>query len=161
MLAGFLLAVEGQYDIGDTIQVNAPGVVVGVVEELTLRTTRVRAPDGSVWFLCNGDIRAAANTTRTGWALATVDVTVPAATDLSLFLRALEETGAAVYADERYAPACTSAPVPMGVVATSVDSVTARLTARTTPEARQRLEHGLREEAMRRLQAAGVFSAAS
>ncbi|MHB8440120.1 MAG: mechanosensitive ion channel family protein [Acidimicrobiales bacterium] len=160
VLAGFLLGVEGQYDIGDTIQVNTPAPVVGVVEDLSLRVTRVRAADGAVWFLCNGDIRAAANTTR-GWALASVDVSVPPATDVAMLLRVLQEAGESFYGDDQYHHSCSSAPVVMGMVSSTPESITARVTVRTTPSSRPRLEHGLREEALKRLQEAGVFAPSS
>ena len=73
LLAGVLLTVEGQFDIGDTIMV---GDTSGKVEDLTLRVTRLRSDDGTVWFVPNGEIRKLANSSR-GWAQATVDVPVP------------------------------------------------------------------------------------
>ncbi|MHB8329330.1 MAG: mechanosensitive ion channel family protein, partial [Acidimicrobiales bacterium] len=101
VLSGFLLTVEGQYDIGDTIVVND---TTGVVEDLTLRVTRLRADNGAVWFVPNGEIRKVANTTR-GWARATADVVVPAACDVDLVLAAVDGAARAVAADERYAVA--------------------------------------------------------
>ena len=59
--SGFLLTLEDQYGIGDSITI---GAVSGVVEDLTLRVTRLRAIDGTVYFVANGDIRQLANTSR-------------------------------------------------------------------------------------------------
>ena len=73
LLAGVLLTVEGQFDIGDTIMV---GDTSGTVEDLTLRVTRLRSDDGTVWYVPNGEIRKLANSSR-GWAQATVDVPGP------------------------------------------------------------------------------------
>src|SRR5579875_2647686 len=80
-LSGFLLTVEDQYVIGDTIAVNG---ITGTVEDLSLRVTRVRAVDGSLIYVPNGDIRQLTNRSR-GWAKAVVDVEVPvgSAADLS------------------------------------------------------------------------------
>jgi small conductance mechanosensitive channel len=147
LLAGFHLTVEGQYDIGDTIEV---ADTRGVVEDLTLRVTRLRAPDGAVWFVPNGDIRRLGNTAR-GWGRATVDVPVPPATGVDRLLGALGEAAEAVHGDPRYAEACLEAPVLWGVVGMDVDSITARVTVRTRAEDRDRVERAVRQEAVRRL----------
>lgn len=42
-----------------------------VVEDLSLRVTRLRATDGSVWYVPNGEIRQLSNASR-GWAKAVV-----------------------------------------------------------------------------------------
>jgi len=154
LLAGFLMTVEGQFDIGDTITVNDTS---GVVEDLTLRVTRLRAPDGAVWFLANGEIRKLANITR-GWGRATVDVPVPAAADVDEVLSAVHGAADTVAADERYAPSCLEAPVVWGVTDSAVDSLTVRVTVRTTAADRDRVERALREQVARRLRQAGVFA---
>jgi small conductance mechanosensitive channel len=147
LLAGFLLTVEGQFDIGDTIDVSD---TTGVVEDLTLRVTRLRAPDGAVWFVPNGEIRRLGNTAR-GWGRATVDVPVPPTTDVDRLLDALDGAAHAVHDDARFADACLDAPVLWGVVATAVDSITGRVTMRTRAEDRDRVERAVRQEAVRRL----------
>ena len=84
LLAGVLLTVEGEFDIGDTIAV---GDTSGTVEDLTLRVTRLRSDDGTVWYVPNGEIRKLANSSR-GWAQATVDVPVPIAAGVDTVLDA-------------------------------------------------------------------------
>ncbi len=71
--SGFLLTLEDQYGIGDSITI---GTVSGVVEDLTLRVTSVRAVDGTVYTIANGEIRQLANASR-GRAQAVVDLTLP------------------------------------------------------------------------------------
>ncbi len=71
-LSGILLAMEDQFGIGDTIAV---GATTGVVEDVSLRVTRMRAADGSVCYVPNGEIRQLTNSSR-GWAKAMVDVPV-------------------------------------------------------------------------------------
>ena len=63
LLSGFLLIVEDQFDIGDTLVV---GDVTGAVEDLTLRVTRLRSDDGTVWVVANGEIRQLGNKSRAG-----------------------------------------------------------------------------------------------
>lgn len=60
-LSGFLLTVEDQFGIGDSISVNT---VTGTVEDVSLRVTKVRIQDGSVAYVPNGDIRTLTNACR-------------------------------------------------------------------------------------------------
>ena len=62
VFSGFFILLEDQYGVGDDIQVTSD--VGGVVEDITLRVTRMRATDGTVWFIPNGDIRALGNRSR-------------------------------------------------------------------------------------------------
>lgn len=57
-LAGIFITIEDQYGIGDVIETSE---VVGVVESVGLRITRVRATDGAVWYLRNGEILRVGN----------------------------------------------------------------------------------------------------
>lgn len=57
-LAGFFMVVEDQFGVGDVIDV---GEVTGTVEKLTLRSTRLRAADGTVWHVPNGVILRVGN----------------------------------------------------------------------------------------------------
>ena len=47
-LSGFFILVEDQYAVGDVITIAEQ---TGTVEEIDLRTTRIRAMDGNVWFV--------------------------------------------------------------------------------------------------------------
>ena len=58
-LSGLFILLEDQYGIGDTIDLRAE--VVGVVEEVNLRVTRIKGADGTVWFVPNGEIRRVGN----------------------------------------------------------------------------------------------------
>ncbi|QDY90884.1 mechanosensitive ion channel [Arthrobacter sp. UKPF54-2] len=57
-LAGIFITIEDQYGIGDVIETSE---VVGTVESMGLRITRVRAEDGTVWYLRNGEILRVGN----------------------------------------------------------------------------------------------------
>ncbi|MGO4382919.1 mechanosensitive ion channel family protein, partial [Specibacter sp. RAF43] len=52
-LAGIFITIEDQYGIGDVIETSE---VVGRVESVGLRITRVLAEDGTIWYLRNGEI---------------------------------------------------------------------------------------------------------
>jgi small conductance mechanosensitive channel len=57
-LSGIFITIEDQYGIGDVIETSE---VVGTVEAMGLRITRVRADDGTVWYLRNGEILRVGN----------------------------------------------------------------------------------------------------
>ena len=153
LLAGFLLIIEDQFDIGDTLVV---GTTSGTVEDLSLRVTRLRGVDGTIWFVPNGEIRTLANVSR-GWAEAMVDIPVPAANDVDDVLRAVGDSAHAVAGDDRYASSCLSAPRVWGVVAADADTFTCRVSVRTPTADRERIGRALREEVARRLHALDVF----
>lgn len=60
-LAGIFITIEDQYGIGDVIETSE---VVGTVEYLGLRITRVVAEDGTLWFLRNGEILRLGNRSK-------------------------------------------------------------------------------------------------
>lgn len=153
LLAGFLLIIEDQFDIGDTLSV---GATSGTVEDLSLRVTRLRGVDGTIWFVPNGEIRTLANFSR-GWAEAMVDIPVPAAADVDEVLAAVSQAADAVVADSRFAASCLAPPRVWGVVAMAADTMTTRVSIRTPTAERERIGRALREEAARRLHGLQVY----
>jgi small conductance mechanosensitive channel len=61
IIAGFSIIFEGQYAVGDFIHITPPQGVSGVVEELGLRMTRIRALSGEVHYVPNGMIQGVTN----------------------------------------------------------------------------------------------------
>jgi small conductance mechanosensitive channel len=59
VLAGWFILAEDRYGVGDTIDAGAPAV--GVVERVTLRSTRLRAEDSTIWHVANGEILKVGN----------------------------------------------------------------------------------------------------
>jgi moderate conductance mechanosensitive channel len=78
-LSGIFILVEDQYGVGDTVDL---GEATGVVEVVSLRTTRVRSVDGTVWHVPNGAIARVGNKSQ-HWSRALLDVQVAYGTDIS------------------------------------------------------------------------------
>jgi small-conductance mechanosensitive channel len=156
-MSGFLLTVEDQYGIGDSVTI---GAVSGVVEDLTLRVTRLRAADGTVYFVANGDIRLLANTSR-GWAHAVVDLTVPgtAAADLPRARAAVEQAAHGVATSEAFVAHCTEPPTLVTLVDSTESTLTLRVTLHSVPSQRDALTRALREEALVALNGAELWPA--
>ncbi|MDC1142548.1 mechanosensitive ion channel family protein [Planctomycetota bacterium] len=70
--SGFFILLEGQFSIGDVVEV---GGKIGTVENLNLRTTELRSLNGDVHVIPNGEISATTNMTKE-WSRAVVDVGV-------------------------------------------------------------------------------------
>ncbi len=61
IIAGFSIIFEGQYSVGDFVKITPPQGVEGVVEEVGLRITKIRALSGEVHFVPNGMIQGVTN----------------------------------------------------------------------------------------------------
>jgi len=156
-LSGFLLAIEDQFAIGDTIAVNT---VSGTVEDLTLRVTRLRAADGQIWYVPNGEIRVMANTSR-GSARATVVLTVAPAQkdDLERARQVVTDAAGSVAARPEFAPHCPEPPQLIAVADADAASFRMQLTLKTRPPDRDHIEAELRRAAVQALADAGLWPA--
>lgn len=61
IIAGFSIIFEGQYSVGDFIEVHPPQGVGGIVEDLGLRMTKIRALSGEIHYIPNGMIQGVTN----------------------------------------------------------------------------------------------------
>ncbi len=58
VVAGFFILFEGQYAVGDLVQVDST-ILMGVVERASLRVTTLRALNGDVIYVPNSQVKAA------------------------------------------------------------------------------------------------------
>ena len=61
VIAGLSIVFEGQYSVGDFIEVSPPQGMTGIVEEVGLRMTKIRALSGEVSYIPNGAIQGVTN----------------------------------------------------------------------------------------------------
>jgi small-conductance mechanosensitive channel len=155
--SGFFILMEDQYAVGDIITIADQS---GTVEEINLRMTRIRATDGTVWYVPNGEIRKVGNSTKE-WGRAIVDVIIPRKSDLATALAAIGEEVAAVAADAAWADSVLEEPEMLGVNSMGVDNVTVRVSTKTTPAQRLPLAREMRSRISLRLQQAGVVAESS
>ena len=155
ILAGFFIIAERQYGYGDLVRIANLGSTTGVtgtVEDVTLRTTRMRTVDGEVVFIPNGQINQVTNLSR-DWARAIVDVPLPATVDIDRVNELLQRVGRQIYAETTLRPLILDPPTVMGVENIDVDHLSIRMVSRTLPgkqfvvgrELRARIATALRE----------------
>jgi small conductance mechanosensitive channel len=107
-LMGVFIIVEGQYFQGDNIELGDKPWK-GTVEAVGLRRTVVRAVDGTVYSISNGELRSVANRTRI-YAAGEVRVRGIRQGDLARVAAIMEQVGKDVAADPEYADAIIEAP---------------------------------------------------
>ena len=78
-LSGMFILAEDQFGVGDVVDLD--GEVSGAVEAVSLRTTRLRSSDGTVWHVPNGAIVRVGNKSQ-HWARALLDVELAGDTDV-------------------------------------------------------------------------------
>lgn len=74
MLNGIFILVEDQYNVGEVIKIAG---LQGTVEDLTLRLTRLRDSDGTLYIIPNSQITSVSNLSR-NYSLANLNVSVDA-----------------------------------------------------------------------------------
>jgi small conductance mechanosensitive channel len=75
-LGGIVLLFEDQFALGDKVEIGDRNVI-GVVEQVSLRTTHIRGDMGELWIVPNGDVRTIRNFTRGSFSPADIRLTVP------------------------------------------------------------------------------------
>jgi len=95
---GFLILIDDQYDIGDSIRVAG---VKGVVESMTLRTTILRDDDGTLHTVPNSQISIVSNATR-DWSQLTMRVVVAYSENSDRIVKLLREVGEGLRHDPQF-----------------------------------------------------------
>jgi small conductance mechanosensitive channel len=156
-LAGMFIIVEDQYGVGDAIDAGemAGTAVVGVVEAVSLRTTRIRDWDGTVWHVPNGQILRVGNKSQQ-WGRAVLDVMVGPTADLDQAQRIVKETADALWSEEEWRRRVLAEPELIGVNAIAPEGATIQVVAQTLPDARLGVLRELRTRVKAALDDAGV-----
>jgi small-conductance mechanosensitive channel len=161
LLSGFFIIAEKQYGFGDLVELTIVGSSTdasGTVENVTLRVTKLRSPDGEVFTVPNGQIVKSVNLSK-DWARAVVDIPVPTSADLSEVNEVLRQECEHAREDAVLGELLLDAPTVMGVESIQVDTVTLRLVARTLPGKQFQAGRELRVLVVRALARAGIVSA--
>jgi small conductance mechanosensitive channel len=160
VLAGFFLITERQYGFGDVVRIAVTGSsepAEGTVEDVTLRITKLRSPDGEMISVPNGQIVKVTNLSK-DWARAVVDVPVAATADVSQVTDILKQVGNAAYHDKKLNPLLLDEPTVMGVESLQVDQMNIRMVARTLPGKQFQVSRDLRIRVAAALRREGLLA---
>jgi small conductance mechanosensitive channel len=152
VISGVFILLEDQYGVGDVVTLEG---ATGTVEDVTVRVTRVRSTDGTVWFVPNGEIRKVGNSSME-WSRAVVDVLVPYEADLDAVRQALTEEAHAMATDADWQGKLLEPPEVWGVQALDPSTVTLRMVVKTAPAEQYGVARELRGRVTSRLRRDGV-----
>lgn len=145
LISGAFMLMEDQYGVGDIIDV---GEATGTVEEVGLRCVRLRALDGTVWYVPNGQIVRVGNMTRT-WSRVLVEQRFAYDTDLDAARQAMLDAVAEARKDEDVDAAILGEPEVPGIEAIAYNSVTVRVLIKVNPATQWTVQREIRRHLRR------------
>lgn len=151
-LSGIFLIIEDQYGVGDVVDV---GEASGTVEQITLRITRLRDENGTVWHVPNGQILRVANKSQQ-WARAVLEIPIAPQADLQQAAEVIAAAARAVWSMPEAQADVLEAPEVLGVEYLGPDAVTIRVQGKTRPSAQWRVNRLLRIRIAEALAEAGI-----
>lgn len=128
-LAGVFIIVEDQYGVGDIVDA---GEAIGTVEEVTLRTTRLRDLSGVLWTIPNGEIRRVGNMSQL-WSRSVLDIEVAYDTDIEMATRVIKEVLDDVWRQRPGDATIIEEPQVLGIESFGADAITIRAVVKTEP----------------------------
>jgi len=95
MLNGLFILIEDQYNVGDVVKLAS---LTGSVEDLTLRVTKLRDGDGTLYIIPNSQITTVSNLSR-DFSVATLSLSVDTREDPDRVVAVLKKLASDVRAD--------------------------------------------------------------
>ncbi len=148
VLAGVFILFEDQYGIGDVITIKSQS---GVVENIGLRTTRIRSADGNVHIIPNGSIDFVTNMSK-DFNRAVVDLLVTHQADIPTVIDIINDEINIIYPQIK---GLFSKPSVLGVQNQMESSITIRISADCEVGTNWQAERELRKRLITRLKKEG------
>ncbi|WP_442788845.1 mechanosensitive ion channel family protein [Halobacillus sp. HZG1] len=149
IISGFFIIFEDQFSVGDYIQTSG---VEGFVEEVGLRTTKVKAWTGEVHILPNGNVTQVTNFSIHN-SIAVVDVSIAYEEDIEAAEKVIQELLKEM--PERY-ESILNVPELLGVQTLGASDVVMRIICEVNPMEHWAMARVLRKEVKNRLDAEGI-----
>lgn len=138
IITGFFILFEDYFSVGDYIQTHEYD---GIVEEIGIRSTRLRAFSGELYIIPNGHIDTVTNRSR-GDMRAWVDVRINYKEDIDKALDALNSVARRMSDNEKI----SYGPTVLGVTELAKDDVVISIQAMAKPMEQWEVERKLRKE---------------
>lgn len=149
IISGFFIIFEDQFSVGDYIQTSG---VEGFVEEVGLRTTKVKAWTGEVHILPNGNVTQVTNFSMHN-SIAVVDVSIAYEEDIEAAEKVISELLKELPA--RY-ESMLNVPELLGVQTLGASDVVMRIICEVNPMEHWAMARVIRKEVKNRLDAEGI-----
>ncbi len=152
VITGAFLLFEDAMAVGDVVQV---GGLSGVVEQLTIRSIKLRSQDGSVHFIPFSAVTTVTNMTR-DFGFAVVDVNVAYGEDTDRVCEVLREIASDIRADARLGPRIRDDIEILGVERLAESGVLIRTRIKTDPSGRWDVGREFNRRIKQRFDALGI-----
>ena len=101
-LAGLFIIAENQYRVGDIVTLRASGAdYSGIVEDITVRITRLRDLDGNLHIIQNGSASVVSNLSF-GYANVNIDIGVAYEADIDKVEKVMNQVGKTMKEDQEW-----------------------------------------------------------
>jgi len=150
IITGFFIIFEDLYAVGEYVKI---GDKFGMVEEIGLKTTKIRSWTGELYMIPNGSVDQVTNYNR-GSMRSVVEIGIAYEEDINNAIKVIEKACAKVA--EEMQDVIDELPNVMGVTALADSSVTIRVTATTKGLNHWALERKLRQRIKEEFDRAGV-----
>lgn len=149
VITGFFIIFEDQFSVGDYVRI---GQAEGTVEEIGLRTTKVKGFTGELFIFPNGNVTDVVNFSIHN-SIAVVDVNISYESDIARVERLIQEF--LVDLPERYEQ-IIKPPELLGVQNITTTEIIMRITAETLPMQHFAVSRGIRRDLKEYLDQEGV-----
>lgn len=148
IITGFFILFEDYFSVGDYIETHG---LDGVVEEIGIRSTRLRAFSGDLYIIPNGNIEMVTNRSR-GDMRAWIDVRIDYKEDIDSALKALNTVADTMSDDENI----NCGPTVLGVTNLAKEDVVLSIQAMAKPMEQWNVERKLRKEIKEEFERQGI-----
>lgn len=150
-VSGIFMMVEDQYGVGDVVDL---GEAIGVVETVGMRITTLRALDGTVWYVRNGQILRVGNFSQ-DHSVAVIDIPLAHSSDIEHATRLIAQTATEVTSEPPVSEDALEQPNVLGVDNITVQAIYIRLTLKVRPGKQWAVQRTLRGKILAALSDAG------
>jgi len=152
VITGFFILAEDQFGVGDVVTIAG---LSGAVESLNLRITTLRALDGQVHVIPNGQIDKVTVASK-DWSRSVVDVEVAYRTDLDHALSVIGDEAIKMTQALGWSWRITGPPEVTGVEALGASGIVVRVLFKTLPKEQWGVSREFRRRIKLRLDAEGI-----
>lgn len=111
LINGVFILIEDQYNVGEVVKIAA---LTGTVEDLTLRLTRLRDADGTLYIIPNSQVAVVSNLSR-DFSIANLTLSVDVSANPDLVLATLKQVASEVRTDPAFKNVFLADPNILGV----------------------------------------------
>ncbi|OFS20602.1 mechanosensitive ion channel family protein [Corynebacterium sp. HMSC04H06] len=152
-LSGIFMLLEDQYGIGDTIDVGEE--IIGDVEDITLRVTKLRDIDGTLWTVRNGEILRIGNFSD-HYAICRLQIPVGLSNNAKEAWRVIEDAVNHAVKDPEIVNEVIDEPVINGISDWEPDYISYRISIKTMPGQQWHVQRHAQAHILDAMQEAGI-----